>query len=238
MKSLNSFKRRSVLISLIITIATVIVLVFLYMSTEQKTSVTVGQKSSTIEKINIAPPSESDILVGNSNAKYKVLIYTDYECPYCREVDAAIPGWISEFGSTTIAFYIRHFPLTQIHPRALDFAKNVECVKRQLGDAVAFNFGKYIYDKRNLSTREILSDYFKDSPSSTAENIVRCSEDKEVASFIEKTSYEALLNNLKGTPSFAIFDSRKNEYVIKAQGGAAAPYYRYFKVFIQTMGGS
>jgi protein-disulfide isomerase len=44
--------------------------------------------------------------------------YGDYECPYSRKAFRAIERVESQLGNR-VRFAFRHFPLTQIHPRAL-----------------------------------------------------------------------------------------------------------------------
>jgi protein-disulfide isomerase len=186
----------------------------------------------TNQQIKAAPPNEQDIFIGSLDAAYKVIIYTDYECPFCRDVDEEIPRWIREYGTSTIAFHLRHLPLTSIHPNALAFAKEVECVKRHEGNEVAFQYGKWVYDMR---TSDIVSRLkgFKETRGGFEEDpILECVQnDPDILKTIQKHSYEALLNDVKGTPSLFIFNTARNQYIARRFGGGAGVYDAYFKDF-------
>jgi len=55
------------------------------------------------------------LLVGNKNAKHKILVMSDPFCPYCQEI---IPPMIDAVKQNpdTFALYYYHFPLLRIHP--------------------------------------------------------------------------------------------------------------------------
>jgi len=58
---------------------------------------------------------KAHLLVGNSNAKHKVLVFSDPFCPYCQEI---IPELIDavQRNPKTFALYYYHIPLLRIHP--------------------------------------------------------------------------------------------------------------------------
>jgi protein-disulfide isomerase len=53
-----------------------------------------------------------------------VIVYGDYECPYCAALDARLAG-----APLRVAF--RHFPVGSAHPRALPAACAAEAARRQ-----------------------------------------------------------------------------------------------------------
>lgn len=69
-------------------------------------------------------PLEDALLVGKANAKTKVIVFTDPECPYCKKLHTELlevvrldPG---------IAFLIKLFPLA-MHPNAYDISRSIVC---------------------------------------------------------------------------------------------------------------
>jgi len=54
-------------------------------------------------------------LVGNKNAKHKILVLSDPFCPYCQEI---VPKLIDDVKAnpTVFALYYYHLPLLRIHP--------------------------------------------------------------------------------------------------------------------------
>jgi protein-disulfide isomerase len=67
------------------------------------------------------PINRYDHVIGPETATVTLLEYGDYQCPYCR---AAFPvvEQVRELFADDLRFAYRHFPLTQIHPQALDAA--------------------------------------------------------------------------------------------------------------------
>jgi len=56
-------------------------------------------------------PGTADLRrTGNPLARHHLIIYTDYECPACRQLDAEIVDFLSQHGDSVVVFY-RHFPL-------------------------------------------------------------------------------------------------------------------------------
>ena len=59
-----------------------------------------------------------------------ILEYGDYECPYSRLAFREIQR-VEQATKGQVRFAYRHFPLTQIHPHALDAAAAAEAAARQ-----------------------------------------------------------------------------------------------------------
>lgn len=62
-----------------------------------------------------------------------ITIFTDYECPYCRQLSQGVePGIEKDWVATGRArLAIRHLPLDRIHPRARQASWAVECASRR-----------------------------------------------------------------------------------------------------------
>jgi protein-disulfide isomerase len=76
------------------------------------------------------PVNERDHTIGPSNAPITVVNYGDYQCPDChrrhREVEKMFDKLVN-----TVRFVYRHFPLTNVHPRALRAAEAAEAAAAQ-----------------------------------------------------------------------------------------------------------
>jgi len=70
------------------------------------------------------------LIVGNANAKNKVVVFSDPLCPYCIK---ALPGIIQKVKSnpTKIALYYYHFPLLSIHPASDAVSRAMIVAKRE-----------------------------------------------------------------------------------------------------------
>ncbi len=69
----------------------------------------------------------SDHIRGNPDAKVTVIVYTDFQCPYCTRLDASMRS-LMQVTDTRLIY--RHFPL-EFHPQAASAAEAVECAGAQ-----------------------------------------------------------------------------------------------------------
>ena len=74
--------------------------------------------------------AERDHVRGRAGAPMRLLIYGDYECPYTRMALISVAQVRRELGDDfTYAF--RNFPLTEIHPHAMNAALAAEAAELQ-----------------------------------------------------------------------------------------------------------
>ncbi len=77
------------------------------------------------------PPLEVGVDHVRGPADARVIVeYGDYECPYSRQAYRAIQRVEAELGGA-VRFAFRHFPLTEIHPHALEASRAAEAAARQ-----------------------------------------------------------------------------------------------------------
>jgi protein-disulfide isomerase len=80
-----------------------------------------------IDNVNVGrlPPQ------GSPDAKVKIVEFGDFQCPYCKEWnDTTGPALKQKYGDK-IVLYFREYPLTSIHPQAMDGAVTAECANEQ-----------------------------------------------------------------------------------------------------------
>src|SRR5262249_21161593 len=76
------------------------------------------------------PVNENDHAIGPADALVTVVNYGDYECPDCRSRHRAVEKMIDELVGS-VRFVYRHFPLINVHPRALPAAEAAEAAAAQ-----------------------------------------------------------------------------------------------------------
>ncbi|MGH2449240.1 MAG: DsbA family protein [Chloroflexota bacterium] len=74
--------------------------------------------------------SSRDHTQGSPDAPYTLLEFGDYECPYCGTAEQPLHQVQQELGDQ-LQFAFRNFPLTQIHPYALEAAEAAEAAGGQ-----------------------------------------------------------------------------------------------------------
>jgi thiol:disulfide interchange protein DsbC len=84
-------------------------------------------KLATLNKVDVSKiPLEDALLMGDANAKTRVIVFTDPDCPYCAKIHYEMKKVIEK--RKDIAFLIKMFPL-KMHPDAYDKSKTIVCEK-------------------------------------------------------------------------------------------------------------
>jgi len=94
-------------------------------------------RMSELTKVDTATIPLGDALVmGDKEAKYKVIVFTDPDCPYCGKLHQEIKKVVAK--RQDIAFFIKMYPLP-MHKGAYEKAKAIVCEKSMalLDDAFA-----------------------------------------------------------------------------------------------------
>ncbi len=66
-------------------------------------------------KVPVSLYDEAHLLFGNKDAKHKIIVFSDPQCPFCMEVVPEIMKAAREHPET-LALYYYHLPLMRIHP--------------------------------------------------------------------------------------------------------------------------
>ena len=68
--------------------------------------------------------------LGDTNAAVQMVVFFDYQCPFCRQVQPTIEQLMVKYPDQ-LAVTHRHFLLTTIHPQARSAALAAECAAEQ-----------------------------------------------------------------------------------------------------------
>ncbi len=78
--------------------------------------------------VSVPPVNGTDHIKGNPQAPVTMILYSDFECPFCQRFSPSIERILTEFPQSTRLVY-RHFPLS-FHPYAQVSAEASECAGR------------------------------------------------------------------------------------------------------------
>ncbi len=81
-----------------------------------------------------------DKIFGNSEARVVVVEYSDLECPFCKVFHSTMHQIVDEYQGK-VAWVYRHYPIEELHSRAIKEAEASECAFEQGGSPI---FWKYI----------------------------------------------------------------------------------------------
>jgi protein-disulfide isomerase len=103
-----------------------------------------GKTLYSLTKIDLTRDPRTDVLSnidltgrpvrGNKDAKVTVIVYDDFQCPYCTRMHQTIVDTLKSYGDKIKVVY-KDFPLSQIHPWAERAAIDSECLAKQNGAA-------------------------------------------------------------------------------------------------------
>jgi protein-disulfide isomerase len=79
---------------------------------------------------------------GNKDAKVTVVVYDDYQCPYCSRLHETVLESLKTYGNR-VRFVYKDFPL-DFHPWAMRAAINSQCLAEQSSDAY-WDFTDYVH---------------------------------------------------------------------------------------------
>ncbi len=88
-------------------------------------------------------------LRGTADAKVKVIVYDDFECPYCAKgYQTLFSDVLPEYKDKILIVY-KDFPLFEIHPWAIHAAVDANCLGAQSSDAY-WAFSDYVHANQGL----------------------------------------------------------------------------------------
>ena len=73
---------------------------------------------------------DGDAISGSKDAKVKVVVFSDFQCPYCKIFYKALSDAIAAYKDKDVVFDLKEFPL-DIHPQANNAALAAECALEQ-----------------------------------------------------------------------------------------------------------
>jgi len=90
----------------------------------------------------VAKVTDKDHIKGNPDALVKIVEYSDFECPFCKQFHNTMNEVMDKYGASgDVAWVFRQFPLEQLHPvKAQAVAVASECANEQGGNDTFWKF--------------------------------------------------------------------------------------------------
>jgi protein-disulfide isomerase len=157
--------------------------------------------------VNVSAPSAQDHIVGSPNAPVVLIEYSDFQCPYCQLIYPTLKSIVAASGGK-VAWVMRNFPLTSIHPQANPAANAAECIAAQLGNDAWFKYADAVFNnqgKLNAAySRQLAGQFGADLGKYDA-----CVADGTYQSKIDAQAAEAENNGGQGTPYTVVYGHGK-----------------------------
>jgi len=150
--------------------------------------------------MELTPPlSAEDHVEGPDRAELELVMYGDFQCPYCTAAYPIVQRVRDQLGARLI-FAFRHFPLREIHPAAQRASEAAEAAAAQ---GAFWEMHDRLYESRGALDREDLIGYARElglDAGRVAEEL-----DSEVHSpRVQRDLDSGLASGITGTPGFFV----------------------------------
>ncbi len=146
----------------------------------------------------------NDMVRGSKHAKYTLVEYADFQCPYCAEAVPTVQSLRTEYGKN-MRFVFKVMPLVNIHPYALIAAKYFEAISLQSHKKAWEYHDKVFANQTQLDSQG--EAFCKQTAQSLGVNMQRLKKDlngTKVAQLISDNTAEFKKLGFQGTPGFLI----------------------------------
>ena len=141
--------QNSFLIPLAIVVAGGFVAAAIYFGTGSGGSptATINTNNQNAE-IDLVPPAEKDHIIGSRNADLVIVEYSDTECPFCKTFHNTMHQIVRDYDGK-VAWVYRHFPIAQLHSKAIKESEATECAAELGGNQVFWEYLDKIFETTN-----------------------------------------------------------------------------------------
>lgn len=144
---------------------------------------------------------------GNRDASVTLLVFIDFECPYCRDAYTTFEQ-IRETYGPAVHIVFKHFPIEQFHPYAGNAARAAQCADEQ---GTFWQYYQQLFETKQLDDQSLMA-HARTLRLNTA-SFAACMSDESTSRFIAKDIEDALALGVRGTPTY-ILNNQKLEGVI------------------------
>lgn len=140
---------------------------------------------------------------GNVAAPVTIVVYSDFQCPFCRKGEETVKAVLAKYGNKTRVIF-KHLPL-KIHPEAMAAAQRFEAIALQ-SPKKAYEFLDEVFENQDKLNKDHVA-YLDKAAAKVGANLAKMKKDLssvEVRERIEADMKEAKGFQLGGTPSFLV----------------------------------
>lgn len=166
----------------------------------------------TADQVKTVPPvTDKDHIIGDKNAKVVLIEYSDLQCPFCAQFHPTAKQVMDEYKGQ-VAWVFRHFPLEQIHPKALPAAIASECVYDQGGNGAFWKFIDSIYADQTTALDK-LADLAVQAGVNKGK-FQSCVDKGDVKDRVTEQSQKGAAAGVNGTPANFIINQKGDGWLI------------------------
>lgn len=158
---------------------------------------------------------ENDHIFGNKDAQASIIVYDDWECPYCKVFHETAKQAVDGYEGKVSLVY-RQFPLDMLHQKARTEAEASECVAKLGGNDAFWKFIDKVLETTTSNDGLDLS-LLPKFASEAGVNIAdynACIKNGDTKEIVEKQVQEGEEAGVTGTPGVFIVNKKGDVWVI------------------------
>ena len=171
-----------------------------------------GNKSVSIELEKI---SSDDHLFGSSDAPVKVVEFSDFECPFCKQFHETMHQIVKDYDGR-VAWIYRQFPIDELHPRARKESEASECAAELGGNSKFWEYADKIFEvtpsNNGLDPKELYK--IAEQVGLDRSKFTQCLESGRNAARVEADVNDAIKAGALGTPYSVVVSKDGKKYPI------------------------
>jgi protein-disulfide isomerase len=143
---------------------------------------------------------------GTPGAPVVVVVYSDFQCSYCREEAKVIREQLPKAFPETVRVYFKDYPLEAIHPWAKNAAIAGRCIFRQK-PAVFWQYHDWIFEHQGEITPENLKSKVEEFAKTNALEPIQlsaCLDNRATEAEVDRSIAEARMLGINSTPTLYV----------------------------------
>lgn len=162
-------------------------------------------------KLDIKLPSADDHIIGSPTAPIVLVEYSDFQCPFCSMIYPSLKQIVSN-SHGQIAWVMREFPLTSIHPQAAPAATAAECISALAGNDAFWKYTDMVFANQT-SLNPAYSSQVAKSLGVDPAKYAQCVSTNPYQAKIDAGTNEAQSNGGNGTPFTVVVNTKTGKMV-------------------------
>jgi len=172
-----------------------------------------SEKAKNVRRVS----ASRDHIYGNSNAPISLIVYADFECPYCKTFHQTAKDIVKVYNGNVNLVY-RHYPLSFHNPGAQKEAEASECGSELGGNDACWNYADAIYARTQSNGNGFpltgLSPLAKEL-GMDADRFQKCLDNQRYQQRVQEDVVEGGQIGITGTPANILLHSQTGEAVMK-----------------------
>jgi len=150
-----------------------------------------------------------DHIYGNKDAEVTIIVYDDWECPYCKRFHETAKQAVDDYKGKVSLVY-RQFPLEMLHQQARTEAEASECVAKLGGNDAFWKFIDLVLETTvsNDGLDLTLLPKFASQAGVNVTNYNSCMKNSDTKEIVDKQLQEGEEAGITGTPGVLVLNKK------------------------------